>query len=284
MTAISRGSTQDARAPARLRPRHARRRYRVRRGGRASLRRARRPLPERVRRLRLRRQRAHDDGGTRRPGFAAVVNGAASCCRTACRWSGRSGRSGLPQRRRVRVAPDLLMELFTLGEGQRNQVGLYGGTRPRPPRIQRLLAGRIPGLQVTYAWSPPFRPLDRRRRTCGHARSGRQACNSCLWASAARSRSEWMAGHAGPGGARVRNDRRRPGVRHPWRTHPQCPEMDAGPRSGVAFRLMIDPGRLWKRYLYNNPRFILLFTAQVLRTRLTRRHRRHAASGRRRPH
>lgn len=31
------------------------------------------------------------------------------------------------------------------------------------------------------------------------------------------------------------------------------------------FRLVTEPRRLWRRYLYNNPRFLVLFMAQLLR-------------------
>ena len=37
------------------------------------------------------------------------------------------------------------------------------------------------------------------------------------------------------------------------------------------YRLAQDPRRLWRRYAYNNPAFLVLLTRQVLRDRLTRR-------------
>jgi N-acetylglucosaminyldiphosphoundecaprenol N-acetyl-beta-D-mannosaminyltransferase len=33
------------------------------------------------------------------------------------------------------------------------------------------------------------------------------------------------------------------------------------------YRLVHEPRRLWKRYLYRNPRFVALFAAQLLRQR-----------------
>jgi N-acetylglucosaminyldiphosphoundecaprenol N-acetyl-beta-D-mannosaminyltransferase len=36
------------------------------------------------------------------------------------------------------------------------------------------------------------------------------------------------------------------------------------------FRLATEPRRLWRRYLRHNPRFVALFGAQVVRTRLGR--------------
>jgi N-acetylglucosaminyldiphosphoundecaprenol N-acetyl-beta-D-mannosaminyltransferase len=37
------------------------------------------------------------------------------------------------------------------------------------------------------------------------------------------------------------------------------------------FRLCNEPKRLWKRYLYNNPRFVFLVGRQLLRERLFRK-------------
>ena len=36
------------------------------------------------------------------------------------------------------------------------------------------------------------------------------------------------------------------------------------------FRLVTEPKRLWRRYLYRNPRFLVLFGAQVIKHRLRR--------------
>jgi len=38
-------------------------------------------------------------------------------------------------------------------------------------------------------------------------------------------------------------------------------------RNGLewSFRLATEPGRLWRRYLKQNPRFLILATAQILR-------------------
>jgi N-acetylglucosaminyldiphosphoundecaprenol N-acetyl-beta-D-mannosaminyltransferase len=40
------------------------------------------------------------------------------------------------------------------------------------------------------------------------------------------------------------------------------------------FRMVAEPRRLWRRYLYNNPRFVVLFGLQLLRTHLSGRHER----------
>ena len=37
------------------------------------------------------------------------------------------------------------------------------------------------------------------------------------------------------------------------------------------FRLLTEPRRLWRRYLYNNPRFLWAFAGQLIAQRRTRR-------------
>lgn len=66
---------------------------------------------------------------------------------------------GLPQQRRVRVTPDLLIELLAVCEARRIRLGLYGGTPQTLAVFRRLLADATPALEVAYAWSPPFRLL-----------------------------------------------------------------------------------------------------------------------------
>ena len=56
-------------------------------------------------------------------------------------------------------------------------------------------------------------------------------------------------------------------------TVPQAP--DRLQRMGMewAFRLLHEPRRLWRRYLFYNPRFVAGFASQYLRHRLGRRAR-----------
>jgi N-acetylglucosaminyldiphosphoundecaprenol N-acetyl-beta-D-mannosaminyltransferase len=51
-------------------------------------------------------------------------------------------------------------------------------------------------------------------------------------------------------------------------------------RSGMewAFRLATEPRRLWRRYLFNNTRFVTLLARETLREALVRRRRSSSAS------
>ena len=45
---------------------------------------------------------------------------------------------------------------------------------------------------------------------------------------------------------------------------PQAPRWLMGPGLEWVFRLSNEPGRLWRRYLWHNPRFVVLFALQLL--------------------
>ena len=51
-------------------------------------------------------------------------------------------------------------------------------------------------------------------------------------------------------------------------TKPQAPRWMMRIGMEWFFRLVTEPRRLWKRYLKHNPRFLVLFTAQLFRQRL----------------
>ena len=51
-------------------------------------------------------------------------------------------------------------------------------------------------------------------------------------------------------------------------TKPQAPRWMMGIGLEWLFRLATEPRRLWKRYLKHNPRFIVLFTLQLLAAKL----------------
>ena len=92
------------------------------------------------------------------PGFAAVVNRADLVLADGQPMVWALRLLGAPQRRRVRVAPDLLLELFAEAEQKSVSLGLYGGTPETLRVFTGWLAAHYPTLRVACAISPPFRP------------------------------------------------------------------------------------------------------------------------------
>jgi N-acetylglucosaminyldiphosphoundecaprenol N-acetyl-beta-D-mannosaminyltransferase len=147
-------------------------------------------------------------------------------------------------------------------------VGFYGGQDDVLDDLAATLTERYEGLRIAYRWSPPFRPLtaEEEARVSGDlARSGTRI----LFVGLGTPKQErWMAGHKdlpmvmlGVGAAfDFLSGRKR-----------QAPP--ALQRLGLEwlYRLVHEPRRLWRRYLYRNPRFVALFAAQLVRQRQSRR-------------
>jgi N-acetylglucosaminyldiphosphoundecaprenol N-acetyl-beta-D-mannosaminyltransferase len=199
---------------------------------------------------------AHDD-----PPFRALLNQADLVLADGAPlvWALRG--LGLPQRRRVRVTPDLLLELFAVCEARGIKLGLYGGTPQTLAAFTDFLAVAAPRLTVSYAWNPPFRPLTPDE----DAEVIRQIVSSgvqlLLVGIGCPKQERWMAAHAdrlgcvmfGVGAAfdMIAGDT---GNAPPWMR-------DRGLE--WLYRLAHEPRRLWRRYVYNNPRFLVLLAWQM---------------------
>jgi N-acetylglucosaminyldiphosphoundecaprenol N-acetyl-beta-D-mannosaminyltransferase len=164
--------------------------------------------------------------------------------------------------------PDLTLALCRLARDEGIPVGFYGGTPRSVERLTTSLTLRFPGLKVAYRWSPPFRALtaEEDERACEEIR---QSGARILFVGLGAPKQErWMAAHRGRldlvmigvgaafdflGGAKKQAPR--------WM-------QDAGLE--WAFRLVREPRRLWRRYLYGNPRFVVSFAAQLLSERRAR--------------
>ena len=169
----------------------------------------------------------------------------------------------------VRVyGPDFTQVL--LGEAQRNciPVGFLGST---PLVLSKLLAAvrrKWPGLQIAYECAPPFRPL-----TTAEDESMVFEINSSgarlLFVGLGCPKQElWMAAHKGKVNAVMI------GVGAAFDflagAKPQAPRWMMGVGLEWLFRLATEPRRLWKRYLKQNPRFIVLFALQLLGVKFRR--------------
>jgi N-acetylglucosaminyldiphosphoundecaprenol N-acetyl-beta-D-mannosaminyltransferase len=143
-------------------------------------------------------------------------------------------------------------------------VGLYGGTPAALETLQRAYRERFSRLQIAYAYSPPFRPL-----TTEEDEAVVQAINASgariLFVGLGCPKQElWVAEHRG----RVRAVMMAVGAAfdfHSGRVR-QSPRWMQ--RAGLEwlFRLLMEPRRLWRRYLKHNPRFVWLVLQQLRRS------------------
>ncbi|MGH8952481.1 MAG: WecB/TagA/CpsF family glycosyltransferase [Acidimicrobiia bacterium] len=168
-------------------------------------------------------------------------------------WAGRA--AGANWMERV-YGPDMMLAVLAEAQARDWSSFFYGGAPGVPEELAERLGRRFPGLQVAGAHSPPFRPLTPHEVEETAALINESGA-SLVWIGMSTPKQErWMAElrpllHApvlfGVGAAFDF---------HAGRITQAPPWMQ---RSGLEwlYRLMKEPRRLWKRYLTNNPTFVL---------------------------
>ena len=157
--------------------------------------------------------------------------------------------------------PDLMLALCERSVAKGYRHFFYGGAEGVPEQLASVLQKRFPGLQVAGTFSPPFRPLtaDEDDRIVQMINA---AAPDIVWVGLSTPKQErWMAGHRERLTAPVLIG---VGAAFDFLTgrKPQAPRWMQ--RAGLEwlFRLLTEPRRLWRRYLYHNPRFVLLVLLQ----------------------
>lgn len=159
--------------------------------------------------------------------------------------------------------PDLMLAVCAHSVAPHYRHYLYGGAEGVPELLSNRLQQRFPGIQIVGTHSPPFRPL-----TPTEDAALVQRINATqpdiVWVGLSTPKQErWMAAHVGRLTAPVLI-----GVGAAFDFHaglkPQAPRWMQ--RNGLEwlFRLATEPRRLWRRYLINNPLFVVLVIQQAL--------------------
>jgi N-acetylglucosaminyldiphosphoundecaprenol N-acetyl-beta-D-mannosaminyltransferase len=174
---------------------------------------------------------------------------------------------GVPGASRV-YGPDLTPLVCEAAARRGIPVGFYGGQGDVLDELAATLTARYPGLRIAYRWSPPFRPLtaeEEAKVSDDLARSGTRV----LFVGLGTPKQErWMAAHKGLPMVMLGV-----GAAFDFLSGRKRQAPPALQRLGLEwlYRLVHEPRRLWRRYLYRNPRFVALFAAQLLRQHPTRR-------------
>ncbi len=159
--------------------------------------------------------------------------------------------------------PDLMLAVCeaSLQKGYRHF--FYGGNEGVPELLRDKLQEKFPGLQVVGTYSPPFRPLTLEEDAAIVSQIN-AARPDIVWVGLSTPKQErWMAAHLGKVKAPVMI-----GVGAAFDFHaglkPQAPRWMQ--RSGLEwfFRMVSEPKRLARRYLQNNPRFVMAVLMQLL--------------------
>lgn len=195
------------------------------------------------------------------PEFAAKVNAADLVVPDGMPLVWMQKLQGAKEASRVR-GNDLTINVCRHAAENGLKVGFYGGRQEVLDGISARAAHDFPGLQIAYAYAPPFRELTA-EEDAQIVEDINTAAPDILFVGLGCPKQEnWMAAH---------DDRIVPvmvGVGAAFDFY--AGNLRESPRwlSNIGlewlFRLAMEPKRLWRRYLILNPRFILLAVEQLL--------------------
>lgn len=164
--------------------------------------------------------------------------------------------------------PDLMVDVLDRGRAHAVTHFLYGGTPEGVGRLQERLLDRFPGLQIAGTMSPPFRDL-----TPGEEEEvERQIIESdadVVWVGLGTPAQDWFV-------HRFRDRLGRPliavGAAFDFHAGLKRQAPRALQRAGLewAFRLAMEPRRLWRRYVIGIPVFLFGLTRGIERLETTR--------------
>jgi N-acetylglucosaminyldiphosphoundecaprenol N-acetyl-beta-D-mannosaminyltransferase len=158
--------------------------------------------------------------------------------------------------------PDLTPILCERAAALGIPVGFYGSAPEVLEDLTANLVRRYPALRVAYSYSPPFRPLtpDEDLRVIDSI--NRSGARLLFVGLGAPKQEQWMAAQKG----RVEAVMLGVGAAFDFLAGRKRQAPKVLQRLGLEwlFRLLSEPRRLWRRYLYRNPRFVALFVAQLI--------------------
>ena len=192
--------------------------------------------------------------------FGAKVNGADLTVTDGMPLVWMQKMQGKNAASRVR-ANDLMISLCAFAEKENLKVGFYGGRQEVIDGILERAKKDFPNLQISYAYSPPFRPLTE-EEDAEITREINESGTQILFMGLGCPKQEnWMAAHkeklkAVMLGVGASFDFYAGNVR-------ESPEWMGKLGLEWLYRLTQEPKRLWRRYLILNPRFMWLAFLQL---------------------
>jgi N-acetylglucosaminyldiphosphoundecaprenol N-acetyl-beta-D-mannosaminyltransferase len=168
---------------------------------------------------------------------------------------------GHPDQQRV-YGPTLMLHVLEAAARENVTVGFYGSSPEVLHSLLERMQKRFPSLQVVYSFSPPFQEMSQEED---------EEIVKSINASSARilfvglgcpKQEKWMADHRGKINAVML------GVGAAFDFHAglksQAPAWMQKIGLEWFYRLVTEPRRLWRRYLYHNPRFVFLAVLDLL--------------------
>ena len=161
--------------------------------------------------------------------------------------------------------PTLTLKLLEAASRQCIPVGFYGGAPDVLAQLLKNVQNAYKNIQIAYRYSPPFRELTPEEDKAIVQNIEASQTRILFVGLGCPKQEKWMAAHVdrmqavmlGVGAA---FDFHAGKVRH-------APNWFQNKGLEWLYRLLIEPGRLWKRYLKHNPRFAVLGMMELARKR-----------------
>ncbi|MBW4694492.1 MAG: WecB/TagA/CpsF family glycosyltransferase [Lyngbya sp. HA4199-MV5] len=201
--------------------------------------------------------------------FQKVINGAALVTPDGMPLVMGLRLLGIKQQQRV-YGPDLMLAWCDRAAQTGMPIYLYGGTKPMLETLQQRLQDRFSGLVIAGIYAPPFRPLTSEEEKADCDRIHASGAAVVFVGLGCPKQEAWMSRQQGVLQAVMI------GVGAAFSFHSgavsQAPDWMMAWGLEWLYRFAMEPGRLWRRYLVNNPAFLILFGWQLLSDRLSRKH------------
>ncbi len=162
--------------------------------------------------------------------------------------------------------PELMPQLFVESQARGDRHFLYGATAVTLERLRQRLALVAPEARVVGSYAPPFRPLTEEEQAAMVTDINASRAD-IVWVELSTPKQElWMAANRPLLQAPVLI-----GVGAAFDIHAgvinRAPKFLRSTGFEWTYRLFKEPGRLWRRYQTNNPRFVALVIMERMRTR-----------------
>jgi N-acetylglucosaminyldiphosphoundecaprenol N-acetyl-beta-D-mannosaminyltransferase len=164
---------------------------------------------------------------------------------------------------------DIMPALMAMAAKRGLTVYLYGGTTETQQRIVARASMQLPDLQFAGMYAPPFHPLEAMDMKAEAARINASGAHIVLVSLGCPKQEGWMAAMKG------RVDGIMVGLGGAFLVYAgidtRAPKWMRDLSLEWLYRLWLEPGRLWKRYLVTNSVFSVLFLTEIVNRLITRK-------------
>lgn len=168
---------------------------------------------------------------------------------------------GYPDQQRV-YGPTLMLHVLEAAVSENLPVGFYGSSPEVLRSLITKMQERFPSLRVAYSFSPPFQEMIRLEDAEIVDSINASSARILFVGLGCPKQEKWMAEHRGKVNAVML------GVGAAFDFHAglksQAPAWMQKIGLEWLYRLVTEPRRLWRRYLYHNPRFIFIAIVDLL--------------------